>query len=502
MHPCHRPDLKPPSQEEKAVMHELARFVYYANYVFIAYFIGATLVYTCLMVLSLYSVSLHAKYAARKPYRELADSPVTPPVAVVIAAYNEEKTILDTVLCVLNLNYPEKEVIVVDDGSTDGTLDRLIERFRLKRMDLIYREDLKTGAPAAYYHNPTFPQLIVVSAEHGGKPHALNTGINMARSPYFCTVDADCVIEKDALLRLMAPVVHSREKVVVSGGIVRIANGCVLSEGRLLKVNLPKSWLELCQIVEYIRTFMFGRPGWNMLNATFIASGAFCILHRASVIGCGGFRDDTVTEDIDVIAALRRYLTQKKEKFLVVFTSDPICWTEAPRALRMLARQRRRWQLGMTQTLWANRDMIFNPKYGATGMLSMPFHLFFEVIGCVVEALGTVLIPLCLIILHTPLWIVLLFLVLSIGYGTLLSMGSVVMEEITQGRYPKLRHVMILMLFTVIENVGYRQIVTFFRAAGVLQAFRGRRWNRWEVVEHHGVGTNGAGTSELTGSKA
>ena len=482
-------------------MHEsLARFFHYADLVFITYFVVANLVYTGLMVLSLYSVSLHAKYASRKPYSELADSPVTPPVAVVIAAYNEEATILDTVLCVLSLNYLEKEIIVVDDGSTDGTLDRLIERFRLKRMDLIYRDQLNTGAPLAFYHNPTFPQLTVVAAEHGGKPHALNTGINMARSPYFCTVDADCLIEKDALLRLMAPVVQSVEKVVVSGGIVRIANGCVLSDGRLRRVSLPRSWLELCQIVEYIRTFLFGRPGWNMLNATFVASGAFCVLHRATVIGSGGFRDDTVTEDIDMIAAMRRYLIGKEEKFRVVFTSDPICWTEAPRTLRMLARQRRRWQLGMTQTLWANRDMIFNPRYGATGMLSMPFHLLIEVVGCVVEALGTILIFLCLVVLHTPLWIFALFMLLSVGYGTLLSMGSVVLEEITQGRYPKLRHVLVLMLFAVIENVGYRQVVTFFRAAGVLQAFRGRRWNRWEVVEHEGLGTV-VDAGEFTGAR-
>ena len=197
-------------------------------------------------------------------------------------------------------------------------------------MDLIFRETLKVGQPRACYHNPELPELVVIAMRHGGKSFALNAGINMARSPYFCTVDADCVIEQDALLRLMAPVLQSGDNVVVSGGIVRIANGCTLQNGRLAKVGLPTSWLELCQVVEYIRTFLFGRPGWDMLNATFIASGAFCVLHRESTIAAGGFSANTVTEDIDIIAAIRRNLTARKIKFRVVFTSDPVCWTEAP----------------------------------------------------------------------------------------------------------------------------------------------------------------------------
>jgi cellulose synthase/poly-beta-1,6-N-acetylglucosamine synthase-like glycosyltransferase len=471
--------------------HFLVQVVYYAEFVLIAYFILANLGYTILMTLSLYSVSLHATYAARKPYSDLVDSPVTPPVALIIAAYNEQDTIVQTVLSMLDLNYTEKEVVVVDDGSEDATVERLIERFRLQRMDLIFRERIKTGQPLAYYHNPTFPELFVIQVEHGGKSHALNAGINMARSPYFCTVDADSIIESDALLRLMAPVVHSPRQVVVSGGIVRIANGCTLRNGRLEGMSLPSTWLERCQIVEYIRTFLFGRPGWSMMNATFIASGCFCLLHRESVIGAGGFGDDTVTEDIDVIAAVRRHLVEEKKDFLVVFTSDPICWTEAPKKLGMLARQRRRWQLGLTQTLWKNKDMIFNPKYGTTGMLSMPFHALIEVIGCVVEALGTLIIlPISLFVIHTPWWIFFLFLLLSIGYGTLLSMGSVVLEEVTLRRYPRLKHVAILMLYAVIENLGYRQIVTFFRAYGVLQAFRGRRKQQWEHIEHTGFRTD------------
>ncbi|MBV8207455.1 MAG: glycosyltransferase family 2 protein [Acidobacteria bacterium] len=470
-------------------MHSaLVRLVYYSDFVFLGYFALANLGYTFLMTLSLYSVSLHARYAAGRPFRHLADSPVTPPVSILIAAYNERANILQTVLSLLELDYPEKEIIVVDDGSDDGTLEDLIRQFRLSPMDFIFRERLKTGRPRGIYYNPDYPQLVVVSVAHGGKSRALNVGINLARSPYFCTVDADCLIEREAILRLMAAVVQSHEAVVVSGGIVRIANGCQLRDGRLEKIGLPSSWLELCQIVEYIRTFMFGRPGWNMLNATFIASGAFCVLHKEAVIGAGGFSPDTVTEDIDVIAAVRRFLTEQRQKFRVTFTSDPICWTEAPRSLRMLGRQRRRWQLGMAQTILRNRDMILNRRYGATGMLGIPFHVLIEIVGSVVEAFGTlVLIPLSLLVLGTSWKIFLLFFALAVAYGTLLSMASVVMEEITLRRYPRLKDAMILMLFAVLENIGYRQVVTVYRAWGVLQSVRLRRHGQWEAVKHEGL---------------
>ncbi len=465
--------------------HLLLQFLHYSNYVFLFYFVAANFVYTVLMGLSLYSVSLHARFATQKSYRDMEDSPVTPPVAFLVPAYNEAEAIVQTVLSLLDLNYPEKEIVVIDDGSTDGTVDRLIERFRLRRMDMIYRETLKTKPVSAYYYNPEHPALLVMSVEHGGKPNALNAGINMARSPYFCTVDADSIIERDALLRLMAPIVQSSENTVVSGGIVRIANGCDVAHGLITKVDVAKTWLERCQTVEYIRTFLFGRPGWNALNATFITSGAFCLLHKESVIEAGGFGLDTVAEDIDMIARLRRSLTDKKRKFRIVFTSDPVCWTEAPRTIKMLARQRRRWQLGLTQTVIKNWDMSFNPRFGTMGMLSMPFHAFLEAIGCVVEALGTFLIPISYLVGAMPVSIFLMFMFLAIGYGTLLSMGSVVLEELTLRRYPSWKHVLILMTYAVIENIGYRQMVTLFRAHGVLQYFTGRR--RWETVEHRGI---------------
>jgi cellulose synthase/poly-beta-1,6-N-acetylglucosamine synthase-like glycosyltransferase len=465
----------------------ILNFFDYMNAVILVYFTVTNVVYSVLMALSLYTVTLYSKHAARQRFADMVDSPVTPPVALIVPAFNEQEAIIQTVLSLMELNYPEKEIVVVDDGSTDQTVPRLVERFQLMRMDLIYREAVKAKPCTAFYHNPEYPELIVVSKENGGKPDALNVGINMARSSYFCTVDADSIIERDALLCLMAPVVQSPVNTVVSGGVVRIANGCKVREGHIAEVDLPGTWLERCQVVEYIRTFLFGRPGWSFLNATFITSGAFCLMHKETVIEAGGFSTDTVTEDVDLVATLHRYLRSKKRDYRMVFTTDPICWTESPHTLAMLARQRRRWQLGLMQTVMKHNDMIFNPRYGALGFLSVPFHAYVECLGCLVEALGYVLVPFSFLVGAMPTYLFLLILALAIGYGTLLSLGSVLLEETTLRRYPGLRHLWVLIGFAVLENLGYRQIVTLFRAQGVLRYFTGLR--QWEKVEHKGVGS-------------
>lgn len=457
----------------------------YCNAVILLYFVVTNLMYMVLMLICLYTVSLHSKFASRTAVAEYLDSPVTPPVALLVPAFNEQDAIISTVVSLMQLNYPEKEIIVIDDGSTDRTMANLIEHFQLLPMDMIYRPTLNCKEPEAFYYSHRYPELLVISKQNGGKSDALNCGINMSRSPYFCTVDADTVIERDALVRLMAPVINSNVNTIVSGGVVRIANGCTLENGELKNIDLPKSWIERCQIVEYIRTFMFGRPGWNYLNATFIASGAFCLLHRESAIGAGGFSTDTVTEDIDIIAELHKYMRRKKWEYRMVFTTDPVCWTEAPSSIKTLAPQRRRWQLGLVQTVMKHNDIIGNPRFGLLGLAGMPFHAYVEAIGCLVEAFGTILIPFSFLVGAMPLNLFLLIMGLAVGYGTLFSLGSVLLEEATLRRYPKARHLMILVMYAVIENFGYRQMITFIRAQGVLRYFVGFRG--WERVTHAGI---------------
>ena len=470
-------------------MEEWRQVFYHAmnmfNVVIVSYFFLANGTYTLLMIISLGSVWLHNRRLTYQGLDELRESAVTPPVTILVPAWNEQEVIVDSIRSILRTDYPSLEVVVIDDGSTDGTLSRLLTAFRLVKMDLIYRPRLTTKSLRGFYLNPRIPNLLVISKENGGKPDALNVGINICRTPYFCTLDADCFLERDALLRLMRPIVRSPINTVASGGIVRILNGCEVQDGKVVKVRLPKTGIERFQVVEYLRSFLFGRTGWDLLGGTLIVSGAFAVFHRETVIDTGGFQHETVTEDMDLIVQIHRWAVHHKRKIKMKFTSDPVCWTECPSTLKMLGRQRRRWQLGLCQTLWKSSEILFNSRFGAIGMISFPFHLYVEGLGAVVEFLGYFMVPLALIFGMVPVPLFVLFVVLSVVYGAFLSVGSVLLEELTYRRYPSFRELMTLLWYAVLENIGYRQLVLFYRVQGVLRFVTGFR--KWEKVAHVGT---------------
>ncbi len=455
------------------------------NLFIVSYFFIGNGVYTLLMVLSLGAVWLYNRRLAYQDMDEIRESAVTPPVTVIIPVWNEERIILETTNSILQTDYPELEIVVVDDGSTDSTLRSLVDHFHLVKMDLIYRSYIPTQAVRGFYMNPDLPNLLVISKENGGKPDALNAGINSCRTPYFCTLDSDSILERDALLRLMRPVIHSPVNTVASGGIVRVMNGCQVRNGRITKVVLPKSRLERFQVVEYLRSFLFGRTGWDLLGGTLIVSGAFAVFHRETVMEVGGFAHDTVTEDMDLIVQMHHWAVKNKRHVRMSFTSDPVCWTECPATLKMLGKQRRRWQLGLCQTLWKHSEMLFNTKYGLVGIFSFPFHLYVEALGAVVEFLGYFMVPLAIIFGMVPATLYLLFVLLSLAYGGLLSIGAVLLEELTYRRYPEYGDLAKLLWFAFIENLGYRQLVLYYRFEGVVRFLTGSR--HWEKVTHVGV---------------
>lgn len=455
------------------------------NYLIAFYYSVANSVYTMLLTVSLFVILAHIRRIRYSPIREFRFSPETPPVSVLIPAYNEEKVIVEAVNAALSLEYPFFEVIVINDGSVDGTLERLTETFGLKRIDLAYRGVIKTVKPVrGFYYSAERPNLLVIDKENGGKADALNCGINAAKSPYFASVDADSVLDRDALIRLMAPIVQSTVPVIACGGVVRVLNGTVVEDSVIKELELPNRSLELFQIVEYLRAFLFGRVGWSALNGLLIVSGTFSLFSKAAVMAVGGYDVRNVTEDMELIVRLQKEYRAKRERYAIRFISDPICWSEAPTSSKMLARQRRRWHLGLIQSIFKHRAMFFNARYGRLGLFVYPYYLLFEVFGPSIEILGYVSVVVALILGLLSFQFFALFLLLAIFYGVFLSVIGVFLEELTYKRYPKWEHLFRLLIYALLENFGYRQLNSLWRFEATILYLVGRRG--WERVEEKG----------------
>ena len=452
------------------------------NIILAAYFIAGNGTYTVLILVSLVSLWVHNQRAGGEGPHRLLELPVTPPVTIIMPAFNEEDIIVESVRSTLKGDYPGLEVLVVDDGSTDATLERLIAAFELVPVDLIYRQLLPTRPIRGFYLGRRIANLTVISKKNGGKPDALNSGLNLCRTPYFCTLDADCILERDALLRLMRPVLASPVNTAVSSGVVRVLNGCEMEDGQVARIGLPRGTLERFQVVEYLRSFLFGRTGWDLLGGTLIVSGAFALFHRQTVVDAEGFSADTVTEDTELILRLHRWGREQKRSLRMSFSSDPVCWVQCPSSVSMLARQRRRWQMGLCQTLWKNSSMHFNRHYGVVGLLSFPFHTYIEALGAAVEFVGYLAIPFALLSGIAVPRSYLPVLIFGLTYSAFLSISSVVLEDLTDRRYSSLKDFFSLLLYALLENFGYRQLILCFRLQGYLKFHSGSR--QWEKVVH------------------
>lgn len=452
---------------------------------FVGFYYGVVnLVYSILLTIALFVIIRYIKRIKYSAIKDFRDSPETPPISIVISAYNEERIILQTVRSALAMNYPFFDVIVINDGSRDRTLDMLIHNYNLKKIDVVYRNILKTSPVKGFYYNSKTPNLLVIDKVKSGKADALNCGINVSRSPYYCSVDADSVLEKDALIRLMTPIMESTKPVVACGGVVRVLNGVEMKGGEITKIQLPGKKLVLLQIVEYLRAFLFGRVGWNALNGILILSGTFSLFHKASVIEVGGYNTKMVSEDMELVVKLHRYYRKNKKQYRISFISDPICWSEVPETFKMLGRQRRRWHMGLVQSIIEHRGMMFNPRYGFLGFIIFPYYFFFEMLGPIIELLGYIVVPLSFIFGLLSVEYFILFLILAIFYGIFLSAIAIFLEEMTYKRYPKWSDLIRLLFYGIVENFGYRQLNSIWRFQSIIQYILGKR--QWEYIEQKG----------------
>lgn len=451
------------------------------QWVFLAYFIAINLGYLILNYIAIFSVSRYMRDHGTRYLPKSLDA-YQPPVSILIPAYNEEKAIVSSIRSLLHLDYPEFEIIVVNDGSKDRTLEEVTRAFAMVEFPEAYRQRITTEPVNKIYESATHPSVRLVDKLNGGKADTLNAGINCARYPLFCVVDADCILQKDSLWQVVRPFLEDPNTVAV-GGVVRVLNGCSVKDGFLHKVGLPQNLLGLFQLVEYLRAFLFGRLGWTPMNALLIISGAFGVFYKERVIAIGGYRADTVGEDMDLVVRLHRNLRAHKRPYRITFVPDPICWTEAPSDLASLKNQRMRWQRGLAESISPNFKLMFSRRGGAVGWVAFPFMVLFELIGPIIEVLGyALLIPLGLLGL-IPLESFLVFLFASIGMGVLLSVNALFLEELSFHMYPRVGQQLKLFLVAILENFGYRQLTSLWRFMGMMKwMFTRRHKKHWGEI--------------------
>ena len=450
----------------------------------LAYFVALNVGYLVLNFLSL--ASLH-RSRQEKVLEELPQvfTGLDPAISVLVPAYNEQAGISASIRSMLQLAYSDFEIVVINDGSKDKTLEVLTRAFALEPFPEAYHQRLETQPIRAIYRSTLHANLRVIDKKNGGKADSLNAGINLARHPLFCGVDADSILEPDSLQRVVRPFLRDW-RVVATGGTVRVANGCEIQEGFLSNVRLPRNIWALFQVVEYLRAFLFGRLGWSQLNAMLIISGAFGLFKTSVVIAAGGYRPKTIGEDMELVVRMHRMLRDQGVDYRVEFVPEPVCWTEAPEDMKTLRNQRIRWQRGLSESLSGNWGLMFHRRGGPPGWLAFPFMVAFEWLGPVIE-LGGYIFMLFAWLTGLVSWDAFaVFLFVAIGLGILLSASGLLLEEMAFHLYPRLSDLALLALVVVAENFGYRQLNSWWRLVGLVR-WAAQTESKWGEMKRKGI---------------
>jgi len=447
-------------------MYLLYKSVIYFN-VFVIVYVGVVgLINIIQMLMAMVSSMMYIKKAKFSDIKLYKESYNMVPISILVPAYNEEKIVIQTINSLRALEYSTYEIIVINDGSRDHTLKTIIKTFGLKRITFPIKTVIPTSPIKGIYYNPDYPNLFLVDKDNGGKADALNAGINISHYPYFVSLDADSLLDSDALVRIALSFMEYKYTVAV-GGIVRVSNGSEVRGGKVVNLSLPRKPLALFQIVEYLRAFLVGRVGWSIFNTVLIISGAFGAFRKDAVIQVGGYTLDTIGEDMDVVIKLHKYMREKKYRYRITFLPDPICWTQVPESFKDLFTQRRRWQVGLMDSMRRNSKLMLNPRYGVCGMVAMPYFFLFELIAPIIEVLGFVFVPMSYFLGILSFKFFLTYLFVAIVFGVILSVGALIIEEFTFNKYVRISEFFKLSLFAVLENFFYRQLTIVFRIVGI-----------------------------------
>jgi len=464
------------------------------------FFGGIIIFYMAFVILSYCTMFITAMFDIGKRYRldpsEYDDAHIdafySKPVSLLVPAYNEEVGVVDTVYSLLNLRYPQTEIIIINDGSTDTTLQTVIDHFEMKPVNKIIRENIPTKQVIQVYESAIYSNCILIDKVNGGKADALNVGINISKYPYFCSIDGDSILDEKSLLRVMKPIILSDGEVVAAGGNIRIANGAKMQLGSIYETKMPNNSLVIMQIVEYLRAFLMGRIALSKFNLVLIISGAFSVFSKKWAVEAGGYSTNIIGEDMELVVNIHRLIKEKKEKKRIEFVPDPVCWTEAPQTTKVLRNQRRRWHQGLIESLWKHKKMTLNPKYGAIGLISFPYFWLVECLGPIIEVGGYLYIVAAFFMGKIYYEIAIILVLIFIIYGMIFSLASVLFEAWSTNTYPKKRDLLHMLVLAMTEMFWYRPLTLIWRCEG-LYRFMIRK-SEWGNMKRVGIAEKGQST--------
>jgi len=455
-------------------------------------FILTCFIFTVYLTLSAISAVALRNYLRKNSYVDYTSillAPLTPSISVIAPAYNEERTIVENIRALLSLYYNNYEVIIVNDGSTDGTFQRMLDAYGLERVSYFFDYRVPCERIRGVYKskNKAFNKLTVIDKVNGGKADALNAGTNISKKDLVCSIDVDCIMEPDALLKMVKPFMEERDKKIVgAGGVIRIVNSCVIEDGQIQEIRLPSKFLPRVQVLEYTRAFLLARMGWSRLNGLLLISGALAMFDKEILIKAGGYSTKTVGEDMEIVVRIRRYMTDQKIPYEVVYIPDPLVWTEVPSTAKVLGRQRNRWTRGTLETLITHRKLFLNPKYGRFGVLGYSYWFFFEWLAPLLEFLGYCYF-FYLVITGSVNWPFFLLLLLFVyTFAVMLSTWAVLFEEKTFHKYQTRRDVLKLLATALLEPIFYHPRTVWWAVRGNFDYLRGVR--SWGKMEREGFG--------------
>jgi len=459
------------------------------SYGILLYGIILATLYIILSIMSAIETSHYIKKNSFVNYTKILASPFVPTISVIAPAYNESPSIVENIRSLLSIQYVNYEVLLINDGSTDDSLEKLIEAYALTKANYTFHQKLPTKKIRAVYKstNPAFKKLLVIDKENGGKADSLNLGLNISRNDLVACIDADCILEPDALLKMVKPFLESEEeeKVIAAGGVIRIANSCLVKEGKIQDIKMPKKFLAKCQVLEYLRSFLLGRMAWSKINGLLLVSGALGLFDRKILIAAGGY-NKIVGEDIELVTRIIKYMKEKGEKYRVVYIPDPLCWTEVPETYRALGRQRNRWTRGMIETLTIHKNLFFNSSYGVIGILSYPYWLFYEWLAPIVEFLGIIYFVF-LIAFNLINWESFLLLATAVyTFAIMFSAFSILSEELTYHQYPKKGVLFKLIIIILLEPLFFHPYVMWSAIKGNFNFFFNRNKENWGEMTRAG----------------